>query len=173
VAPEVIRGQGYSYSCDWWSLGVIMFECLYGYVVFAHSRWHRRSDVTSVPGVQISSVRQQFCKKIFALNLALTLTSVYQRHVTRQKILNWKQSLRFPSLPRVSHEAVDLMQQLLCEPEDRLGSQTSTSVSRPNSMIVQARRSALITTSGATRSVDGAELIKASRACGIPSEPSF
>ena len=103
----------------------------------------------------------------------MTLTPVLQRHVTRQKILNWKQSLRFPSLPRVSHEAVDLMQQLLCEPEDRLGSQTSTSVTRPNSMIVQARRSALITPSGATHSIDGAELIKASRACGIPPEPSF
>ena len=63
VAPEVIRGQGYTYSCDWWSLGVIMFECLYGYVVFAHTRWHRRSNVTSIPGIQISSVRQQFCKK--------------------------------------------------------------------------------------------------------------
>ena len=150
-----------------------MFECLYGYVVFTHSPWHRRTDVTSVPAVQISSVRQQFCKKICAFDVALTLTSVLQRHVTRQKILNWKQSLRFPSLPRVSHEAVDLMQQLLCEPEDRLGSQTSTSVTRPNSMIVQARRSAFITPSGATRSVDGAELIKASRACGIPLKPSF
>lgn len=40
-------------------------------------------------------------------------------------------------------------------------------------MIVQARRSAFITPSGATRSVDGAELIKVSRACGFPSEPSF
>ncbi|KAI9511137.1 hypothetical protein F5148DRAFT_975586 [Russula earlei] len=115
MAPEVIRGQGYSYSCDWWSLGVIMFECLYGY-----------------------------------------------RHVTRQKILNWKQSLRYPALPRVSHEAIGLMQQLLCEPEDRLGSQTSSSVVRPDSMIVQARRnSALITPSGASRAGDGAELIKA------------
>jgi protein-serine/threonine kinase len=64
----------------------------------------------------------------------------------------------------MSHEAVDLMQQLLCEPEDRLGSQASSSVVRPNSMIVQARRSALITPSGATRGGDGAEVIKASRA---------
>ena len=83
-----------------------------------------------------------------------------QRHVTRQKILNWKQSLRFPSRPRVSHEGVNLMEQLLCEPEDRLGSQASSSVSRPNSMIVQARRSGFITPQGATGSVDGAHLIK-------------
>jgi hypothetical protein len=56
------------------------------------------------------------------------------------------------------------MQQLLCEPEDRLGSQASSSVVRPNSMIVRARRSALITPSGANGGGDGAEVIKASRA---------
>lgn len=52
------------------------------------------------------------------------------------------------------------MQQLLCEPEDRIGSQASTSVSRPNSMVVQARRSGFMTVSGASAGVDGAELIK-------------
>ena len=35
---------------------------------------------------------------------------------------NWKQLLRFPVLPHVSHEAVDLVLLLLCEPEDRLAS---------------------------------------------------
>ncbi|KAG9220736.1 hypothetical protein CCMSSC00406_0003835 [Pleurotus cornucopiae] len=121
MSPEVIRGHGYSYSCDWWSLGVIMFECLYGFPPFVSN----------------------------------------SRHVTRQKILNWKQSLRFPSRPRVSHEGVSLMQQLLCEPEDRLGSQTSASVTRPDSMVVQARRSGFINPSGSTTSVDGVEQIKA------------
>jgi hypothetical protein len=38
-------------------------------------------------------------------------------------------------LVMTSHEAADLMQQLLCEPEDRLGSQASSSVVRPNSIV--------------------------------------
>lgn len=49
------------------------------------------------------------------------------------------------------------MQQLLCEPEDRLGFQASLAVTRPNSTIVQTRRSGLMEVSG---SADGAELIK-------------
>ena len=83
-----------------------------------------------------------------------------QRHVTRQKILNWKQSLRFPSRPRVSHEGVDLMEKLLCEPEDRLGSQSAASVLRPNSMLINARRSGFMPSTGNSGSVDGAEFIK-------------
>jgi len=53
------------------------------------------------------------------------------------------------------------MQQLLCEPEDRLGSQTPSSINRPDSLIVQARRSSFVTYSGTSRGADGAELIKA------------
>jgi len=103
VAPEVVRGEGYSYSCDWWSLSVTIFGCL-------------------------MAILQENNNNNSPLNVASTF---------------------------------DLMQQLLCEPEDRLGSQASISVTCPNLMIVQARRSALIATSRATRSVDGAELVKA------------
>lgn len=34
MAPEVILGQGYSTSCDFWSLGVTIFEIFYGTVPF-------------------------------------------------------------------------------------------------------------------------------------------
>ncbi|KAK7035458.1 hypothetical protein VNI00_011751 [Paramarasmius palmivorus] len=86
------------------------------------------------------------------------LLSTIQRHVTRTKILNWKQSLRFPPRPRVSQEGVNLMQQLLCEPEDRLGSEAPAS--RPPSSFMQGRRSGFIAQKEPA-GIDGAHLIKA------------
>ena len=32
ISPEVLKKQGYSYSVDWWSLGIVLFELLYGHV---------------------------------------------------------------------------------------------------------------------------------------------
>ncbi|UZJ54754.1 hypothetical protein CBS101457_004074 [Exobasidium rhododendri] len=100
MAPEVLRGLGYDQSCDWWSLGVIVFEMLYGYPPFVSK----------------------------------------SRHLTRQKILNWKQTLRFPPKPRISREAQDFIASLICEKEDRLGSVSNASVSRPNSLLQGSRQ---------------------------------
>lgn len=104
MAPEVLRGLGYDQSCDWWSLGVIVFEMLYGYPPFVSK----------------------------------------SRHLTRQKILNHKQTLKFPPKPKVSRDAQDFILSMICEKEDRLGSQSTASVSRPNSMLQGARRSGFV-----------------------------
>jgi len=39
IAPEVFHcSTGYTKSCDWWSLGIIMYECLIGYAPFCSDR---------------------------------------------------------------------------------------------------------------------------------------
>jgi len=34
MAPECIMGKGYDFMVDYWSLGVILFECVVGRVPF-------------------------------------------------------------------------------------------------------------------------------------------
>ena len=65
------------------------------------------------------------------------------------------------------------MEQFLSEPEDRLGSQASASVSRPNSMIVNARRSGFIPMHGTSGNIDGADLIKVYSSCYLSQKTAY
>ena len=37
IAPEILQGKGYSLSCDFWSLGICMFEIFYGIYPFGNT----------------------------------------------------------------------------------------------------------------------------------------
>ena len=45
LAPEVYEGKGYSREVDWWSLGVLFYECIYNKVgsitphPYSHLTW--------------------------------------------------------------------------------------------------------------------------------------
>ncbi|GAA5854195.1 hypothetical protein JCM8547_001730 [Rhodosporidiobolus lusitaniae] len=123
MAVEVLRGTGYSTGADWWSLGVILYEMLFGFPPF------------------VSKSRQE----------------------TKNKIINFRSALRFPSRPRVSREAQDIIASLICEPEYRLGSRQRTAQQqRPNSVIVQKRSGFLSATGPSLTGVadDGADEIR-------------
>ena len=80
IAPEVLLKQPYTQSVDFWSLGAIMYEMLFGSPPF----------------------------------LADTPRG------TALRIIRWRDTLTFPPVPPVSGDAVDLIQRLLCGPEERL-----------------------------------------------------
>lgn len=79
IAPEVLMKTGYGKECDYWSVGVIMFEMLFGYPPFCSN-----SD-----------------------------------NVTYWKIVRWRNFLNFPDGHDVPDEAIDVIQKLVCDAEER------------------------------------------------------
>ncbi|EMD92943.1 hypothetical protein COCC4DRAFT_196980 [Bipolaris maydis ATCC 48331] len=93
MAPEVIRGENYDGRCDWWSIGVILYECLYGCTPF-------------------------FCENRQATKARILDHRRWLRFPTDQRYARPNID-RIPLVP-VSRNAVDLMSRLLEERQDRL-----------------------------------------------------
>jgi serine/threonine protein kinase len=98
MAPEVIMEEGYSMDCDWWSVGVILYECLFGFTPFSGH--------------------------IFPANMPNKYAHLSQRQQTAKRIVRWKKYLCVPGrISRgLSPECMDFLYGLLNDARDRIGS---------------------------------------------------
>lgn len=37
MAPEIIKGEGYSFGVDYWSIGICLYEFMFGYFPFGNN----------------------------------------------------------------------------------------------------------------------------------------
>ena len=51
LAPEVYGGKGYDVRADWWSLGVLFYECIYNKVRWITSCSLRELKITAYAGM--------------------------------------------------------------------------------------------------------------------------
>ncbi|KAJ4345094.1 hypothetical protein N0V95_005941 [Ascochyta clinopodiicola] len=93
MAPEVIRGENYDGRCDWWSVGIILYECLYG------------------------------CTPFFQENRQMTKARImtHKRHLKFPNEQRFARPSidRVPLMP-VSRNAIELIMRLLDDRQDRL-----------------------------------------------------
>ncbi|KAE9989586.1 hypothetical protein EG327_002505 [Venturia inaequalis] len=94
MAPEVIRGDHYDGRCDYWSIGVIAYECLYGRTPF------------------YCETRDDTKRKVLDHHLHLRFPSHNRYHRP--------QSAHPTLLPPVSDNAINLIARLLTHKEERL-----------------------------------------------------
>ncbi|EEP76177.1 conserved hypothetical protein [Uncinocarpus reesii 1704] len=107
MAPEVIKSEPYDGRCDWWSIGIILYEVR--------------------PFVLGSRIADAYLLKYIKCLYGFTPFAAKTRNDTKKRILHHYQTLYFPtdrpSDGLISDDAIDLIMRLLQEKEYRLCSE--------------------------------------------------
>jgi serine/threonine protein kinase len=101
MAPEILLGHAYDGRCDWWSIAIILYECLYGRTPFCCADDRHRTKVNIVHHRR---------------------TLQFPAEPLRISRPTSKNPLARRSLPPPSDAAVDLLRSILTDKEMRLSS---------------------------------------------------
>ncbi|KAI9502400.1 kinase-like domain-containing protein, partial [Coemansia spiralis] len=136
MAPEVVSGAGYTYSVDWWSLGVVMYECIYGKRPFRNKKnadelkralLYEEIQFPIIADVQVSfdciSAMRGFLTKDPQMRLGATGLAGVKAHPFFASI-NWalleQKQLEPPFMPASDQSNFDIshdLEEMLLEPE--------------------------------------------------------
>ncbi|CAL9733353.1 flippase kinase 1 [Monosporozyma servazzii] len=81
IAPEVIRGNGHTAAVDWWTLGILTYEMLYGFTPFKGEGAKQtfvnvlKNDITFPNNNEVSRTCKDLIKKLLIKNEAKRLGS--------------------------------------------------------------------------------------------------
>ena len=98
ISPEVLRSQGgegeYGRECDWWSVGVVLYEMLFGKLIW------------------ISKIRYRLKWVIFSGETPFYAESLVG---TYGKIMDHKNALEFPEDVQISKSAENIIRAFLTD----------------------------------------------------------
>lgn len=115
IAPEVISGFGHSSSVDWWTLGILMFEMLYGCTPFKgadrDSTFYRimRGELTFPQKPEVSKTCKNLIKRLLDTDETKRIGSNHGASDIKKhpffKGINWSllHNTTPPIIPKLSH----------------------------------------------------------------------